>query len=327
MIHAEHLTNDYRAGQQIVHAVRGIDLEVADGEFVAILGPNGASKSTTLRMLTTLTSPTSGRAVVAGADVTTEPATVRARIGYVGQGTAGSLNQRVVDELRVQARIHGLRGSAATDRVAELLTAFQLETLSRRKVSALSGGQRRRLDVAIGLVHTPRLLFLDEPSTGLDPHSLANLWEHVLRARDLYGMTIVLTTHYLEEADGFAERVVVVDEGRVIADDSPTRLKATLAGDRIMFRGADERALACALNELTGGTTRTAAGEVAVGVADAPSAVPGLLRALEQRGVGVSAVSTAAPTLDDVFLALTGRSLREHEATDDAVSTPPTRAA
>lgn len=241
MIHAEQLTKDYRSGQETVHAVRGIDLHVTDGEFVAILGPNGAGKSTTLRMLTTLTSPTSGRAVVAGSDVATEPANVRARIGYVGQGTAGSLNQRVVDELRVQARIHGLKGSVAGGRVAELLAAFQLGNLSRRKVSALSGGQRRRLDVAIGLVHAPRLLFLDEPSTGLDPHSRANLWDHVLRARDQYGMTIVLTTHYLEEAEALCGRIAMLKHGRIISLDTTRNLLEHVAGVRVRLRLEPDR--------------------------------------------------------------------------------------
>ena len=325
MIHTEKLSKDYSSGKDVVHAVRDLDLHVRDGEFVALLGPNGAGKSTTLRMLTTLTAPTSGSARVAGADVASEPALVRSRIGYVGQGNGGSLNQTVRDELRMQAHIHGLGGVDA--RVAELSEAFQLGELARRKVSALSGGQRRRLDIALGLVHTPQLLFLDEPSTGLDPQSRANLWEHIVRTREQHGMTLVLTTHYLDEADGYAERVVVVDGGRVIADGTPAELKSTLAGDRITFAADDLDALGRRLAELTGTPPTVAAGTATARVSDAARELPGLVRALDERGVPVTSASGATPTLDDVFLALTGRSLREDETTDDATPEPATRAA
>jgi ABC-2 type transport system ATP-binding protein len=253
MITTEGLTRTFRSGDRTVEAVRGIDLHVEEGELLAFLGPNGAGKSTTLRMLTTLLRPTAGRAIVAGHDVSRDPNGVRRRIGYVGQGDGASHSQRVRDELITQGRCYGLTAEASSQRADELLDALELAELATRKASSLSGGQRRRLDVALGIVHRPGLLFLDEPSTGLDPQSRANLWHHILRLRRETGMTIFLTTHYLEEADTMAERVVVMDEGRIIADGTATTLKRDLA----------------ARSEI------------------------------------------AAPTLDDVFLDLTGRSLRD----------------
>ncbi len=234
MIRTRELTRDFVVSRtETVHAVRGVSLDVEPGELVAVLGPNGAGKTTTLRMLTTLISPTSGTATVAGYDVIAQPSQVRRRIGYVGQGNGAGHNQRAGDELIGQGVIYGLDRRAAKRRTGELLEALELTDLARRKVSDLSGGQRRRLDVAMGLVHAPKLVFLDEPSTGLDPQNRANLWDHILRMREEYAMTIVLTTHYLDEADSMAERVVVVDNGQVIADDTAEALKTKLAGDRL----------------------------------------------------------------------------------------------
>jgi ABC-2 type transport system ATP-binding protein len=253
MITTTGLTRTFGSGERRVEAVRGIDLHVDRGELLAFLGPNGAGKSTTLRMLTTLLPPTGGRALVAGFDVARDPDEVRRRIGYVGQGDGAGHAQRVRDELVSQGRAYGLPALEARRRADELLVDLELEELRDRKAPTLSGGQRRRLDVALGIVHRPALLFLDEPSTGLDPQSRANLWRHVLRLREQTGMTVFLTTHYLDEADQMAERVVVMDRGAVVADDTAAALK-------------DETA----------------------------------------RRTGV-----AAPTLDDVFLDLTGRSLRD----------------
>ncbi|MFH6690329.1 ATP-binding cassette domain-containing protein [Cellulosimicrobium funkei] len=368
MIRTRALTKDFAVGRdesRTVHAVRGIDLDVAPGELVAVLGPNGAGKTTTLRMLTTLTRPTSGTATVAGHDVVAEPDAVRHRIGYVGQGNGAGHAQRAVDELASQGRIHGLDRRSARRRADELLDSLELTAHGTRKVSDLSGGQRRRLDVAMGLVHAPSLLFLDEPSTGLDPHNRANLWEHVLRMRDgaraTTGepMTIVLTTHYLDEADTMAERVVVVDHGRVIADDTAANLKAELAGDRVLVtlapsggRAHDDAARLTALARRVEGfreVARTPEGADAVGP-DAepdtgPEARPGsapalevraergdaylprLLRAADAAGIAVDTAQVRRPTLDDVFLALTGRSLREAGATTGADAHPTERTA
>ncbi|MFF0339299.1 ATP-binding cassette domain-containing protein [Kribbella sp. NPDC004875] len=315
MISTRALTKDFVVSRtETVHAVRGISLDVDPGELVAVLGPNGAGKTTTLRMLTTLLAPTSGTATVAGYDVTHHPSQVRRRIGYVGQGNGAGHHQRVADELVGQGVIYGLDRRPAKLRAGELLEALELKDLAQRKVSDLSGGQRRRLDVAMGLVHAPSLLFLDEPSTGLDPQNRANLWDHILRMREQYSMTIVLTTHYLDEADSMAERVVVVDHGEVIADDTANALKAKLAGDRLALTVAPsnlERLEALAAG-LPGVREIVAVGdELSVRVADGPATLPRLIAAAQRNDVPIAAAQVHRPTLDDVFLNLTGRSLRE----------------
>lgn len=324
MIRTRSLTKDFVVSKTTtVHAVRGISLDIEPGELVAVLGPNGAGKTTTMRMLTTLITPTSGTATVAGHDVVTESAQVRRLIGYVGQGNGAGHTQRAVDELYSQGLIYGLDRSSARRRAAELLEALDLTPLGPRKVSSLSGGQRRRLDVAMGLVHAPSLLFLDEPSTGLDPQNRANLWDHILqmRARAATPMTIMLTTHYLDEADSMAGRVVVVDNGEVIADDTAGALKAELAGDRIEVSASREDAasLATMAEQLPGARdiaiTATADGaEVTGRVANGPRALPELLRAAANADLAVLTAQVHRPTLDDVFLTLTGRSLREAQA-------------
>ncbi|WP_329004453.1 ATP-binding cassette domain-containing protein [Kribbella sp. NBC_00709] len=315
MISTRALTRDFVVSRtETVHAVRGISLDVEPGELVAVLGPNGAGKTTTLRMLTTLITPTSGTATVAGYDVTTQPGQVRRRIGYVGQGNGAGHTQRVGDELLSQGVIYGLDRRAAKQRTGELLDALELRELAQRKVSDLSGGQRRRLDVAMGLVHAPSLLFLDEPSTGLDPQNRANLWDHILRMREEHAMTIVLTTHYLDEADTMAERVVVVDHGEVIADDTASALKAKLAGDRLALTVAPDNLsqLTVLAEKLPGAREVVAVGdELSVRVADGPAALPELIAAAQHDGVPIASAQVHRPTLDDVFLNLTGRNLRE----------------
>lgn len=319
MIEAHGLTKTFTSGRTSVEAVRGVDLQVADGELVALLGPNGAGKSTTLRMLTSLLPPTSGTATVAGADIAREPAEVRARIGYIGQKHGAGHNYRVWDELVMQGRFYGLDRATAHTRGHELLETLDLTGLKNRKVSTLSGGQQRRLDIALGLIHSPALLFLDEPSTGMDPHSRANLWEHILRLRAERGTTIVLTTHYLEEADQMAERVVVIDHGRVIADDTASSLKRDLAGDRITLTvaGDDLSATLRLVEPLGSEVAHGPAGvdsRVSVRTHGGAAVLPEAIRRLEAGGIGVREATLHQPTLDDVFLALTGRSLREEEA-------------
>ena len=327
MIRTRSLTKDFPISRtQTVHAVRGISLQIEPGELVAVLGPNGAGKTTTMRMLTTLIAPSSGTATVAGHDVVTAPAQVRRRIGYVGQGNGAGHTQRVCDELDTQGVIYGLDRRAARRRAGELLDALDLTELAGRKVSALSGGQRRRLDVAMGLVHAPPLLFLDEPSTGLDPQNRANLWEHILRMRAEHDMTIVLTTHYMDEADSMAERVVIVDRGEVIADDTAEALKAKLAGDRLVVTAAEDDVsrLAQLATRLPGCRDVTVDGtRVEARVGDGPGALPELLRAAGSAGVHVGTAQVHRPTLDDVFLTLTGRSLRETQIGDDLSGADP----
>ncbi|PXY22945.1 ABC transporter ATP-binding protein [Prauserella muralis] len=319
MIRTSGLTRHFTVKKQTVEAVRGLDLHVGKGELVALLGPNGAGKSTTLRMLTTLLRPTAGTAEVAGHDVTADPRAVRSAIGYIGQGNGAGHSQRVRDELHSQGRAYGMNAAAARTRAAELIGSLDLEAFADRVVSSLSGGQRRRLDIAMGLIHAPELLFLDEPSTGLDPQNRANLAEHVRRLRAEHGTTMVLTTHYLEEADQLAERVVVIDHGRVIADDTPERLKSAYAGDRITLRFDHDRdaarARTCVLGIADGAVTDLTGATLQVRLDGGAELAPKLLRALDDTLVPVAAVEVARPTLDDVFLNLTGRSLREEAAT------------
>jgi ABC-2 type transport system ATP-binding protein len=313
VIRTEALTRRFTRHKQTVEAVRGLDLEVGAGELVAFLGPNGAGKSTTLRMLTTLLEPTSGTAYVAGHDVVRERSAVRRAIGFVGQGNAAGHQQRGRDEVVSQARAFGLSRRAARERAEELLDAFDLTEHADRPVSTLSGGQRRRLDVAIGLVHAPRLLFLDEPSTGLDPQNRANLADQVRRLNRELGTTIVLTTHYLEEADALADRVVVIDHGRTIADDSATALKSGL-GDLVVL-GFDSEAVAAVaarrVGLLAGAPVSLEGRSVSLRVAGGRDLAASMVVDLATTGSVVRRVEVAGPTLDDVFLDLTGRSLRE----------------
>src|SRR4249919_371996 len=310
VIRTQGLTRHFTRHKKTVEAVRGLDLEVGPGELVAFLGPNGAGKSTTLRMLTTLIEPTSGTAQVAGFDVVRERREVRRSIGYVGQGNAAGHAQRGRDELVSQGRAFGLSRAASYARAEELLDAFDLTEQAMRPVSTLSGGQRRRLDVAIGLVHTPTLLFLDEPSTGLDPQNRVNLQEQVRRLHDEQGTTIVLTTHYLEEADAIADRVVVIDHGRVIADDTASRLKSGL-GDLVTLSFANEAAAVLAAEGATWALGDNASVD-RTRAAGAACRVATFVSDLQVAGAPVRRVEVASATLDDVFLELTGRSLREN---------------
>lgn len=315
MIHARDLVRNFKSKTGIVEAVRGLNLDVAEGELVAFLGPNGAGKSTSVRMLTTLLPPTSGSANVGGFDVTNEPAEVRRRIGYVGQGTGSGPYHRVRDELVTQGKAQRLSASTARKRADELLGMLELDGLADRICASLSGGQKRRLDVALGLMHTPPILFLDEPSTGLDPHSRANLWDHILKLRQQSGMTIFLTTHYLDEADTMAERVMVMDNGVLIADDTPARLKADLAGDtiRVSVLCEDQAALAGGIaRNLPGARDAKVDGRnLTVALPDGEALLPEFIRRLHQEGIEAISARVERPTLDDVFLGLTGRSLRE----------------
>ncbi|UUU24955.1 ABC transporter ATP-binding protein [Streptomyces sp. DSM 40750] len=224
------LARTFQTKRGPVEAVRGIDLTVRPGEILGFLGPNGAGKTTTLRMLTTLLAPTGGAATVAGHDLATDPAGVRRACGYVAQSGGVDPQITVREELVTQGRLYRLTKSQATERAEELARDLDLTELLDRKCAALSGGQRRRLDIAMALTHRPRVLFLDEPTTGLDPGSRADLWELVRRLRDEHGTTVFLTTHYLDEADALSDRIVVVDKGLVVADDTPSALKLKYGG-------------------------------------------------------------------------------------------------
>lgn len=307
--------------KQDVVAVDDISMRVPHGQTLAILGPNGAGKTTLMKMLTTLLPPTSGTARVAGMEVTREARRVRALIGYVGQGNSAGHTQRARDEVIAQARIYGANRTTATRRATELFKTFGLEGMEGRRTQEMSGGQRRRLDLAMGLVHHPSLLFLDEPTTGLDPQNRANLWNHIRQIRDETGMTVVVTTHYLDEADSMADRILIVDHGRILADGTATELKQTHVGSHVVLEATDEstaRNVASRLEErpdVLDVTTDTSS--VHIRVRDARSALPGLIGHASRQGISVTGAHAHEPTLDDVFLTLTGRSLRDAATTTE----------
>lgn len=314
IIESEGLSKVFTVKKAEVAAVSDLTFTAVRGELVAFLGPNGAGKSTSLRMLTTLIPPTSGTARVVGHDIHHSPAAVRARIGYVGQLTSGSFSQRARDELLSQGKFYGMGKRDSIRRADELIESLDLGSFANRAVQQLSGGQKRRLDIALGLMHAPPLLFLDEPSTGLDPQSRANLWDHILDLRRQHGTTVFLTTHYLEEADRYAERVMVMDRGRMIADDNAAALKATLAGDLLTFGFADREQASRArpfLHDLSGAEIDQEETSLALTVPDGDRLLPVIVRELDAVGISVRSATGVPPTLDDVFLALTGRTLRE----------------
>jgi ABC-2 type transport system ATP-binding protein len=323
VIHARGLVQTFhtRQGRQKaeVRAVDGVDLDVAEGEVVGFLGPNGAGKTTTLRMLTTLLTPTEGHATVAGYDVVRESEQVRRNIGYVSQAGGAFSGARAGDEVMDHGMLYGLPRKVVEDRGKRLFSQMDLDGLWGRMPKNMSGGQKRRLDIVMGLINEPTLVFLDEPTTGLDPQARANLWEHIRDLRDRRGATVFLTTHYLDEADALADRILIIDQGRIVAADTSDNLKAQVAGDLVDLEVADAVKVPEAAQKLA---TITGDGR-AVEVADqhvrgrvprAGRTIQGLLRDLDRAGIDLDSIEVHRPTLDDVFLSLTGRSLRDAEA-------------
>jgi ABC-2 type transport system ATP-binding protein len=309
------LRKSFRVGGQTVAAVSGIDLTVAAGEIFGLLGPNGAGKTTTLRILTTLLPADAGSAHVAGADVLAEPAVVRRRIGYVSQLGGADKSATGRENLLLAGRLYGLGGAAATRRCAELAEVFDLGELVTRPVRSYSGGQRRRLEVALGIMHQPRVLFLDEPTTGLDPQNRANLWDQLGRLRAA-GTTIFLTTHYLDEADQLCDRVAIVDRGRVVALGPPDQLKRRYSADTITVTpDITASGLPALARELADATSAEASvtenGAIRLTVTETTPALAAAFGVLAGRRVNVLAASIRRPSLDDVFLRETGRSLRD----------------
>ena len=299
-------------GGGTVEAVAGVDLEVVNGEIFGFLGPNGAGKTTTLRMLATLLVPSSGEATVAGADLLTEGNLVRRRIGYVGQTGGSDIVETGRGELVFQGRLHGMGKTQAEGRAAELLESLEIVSCADRKTQTYSGGQRRRLDIAIGLMHRPQLVFLDEPTTGLDPQARAHLWQEVRKLR-ASGTTVFLTTHYLEEADALCDRLAIIDHGSIVIEGTPDELKRQVAGDAITLSllGEPENAFA-QLQALP--FVREASAEdglIRLYVDRGETAMPALMRALDAANLEMATLTVARPSLDDVFLAKTGRSLRD----------------
>jgi len=323
IIEARGLARDFTSRKRTVHAVRGVDITVEEGEVVGFLGPNGAGKTTTLRMLTTLLRPTAGTATVAGADLLRDPLGVRKRIGFVpqaiGQTQGGtSDNSLVIEELLDQGAAYRIGREETRRRAATLIEQLDLGGLDQRYVKTLSGGQRRRLEIALGLVHQPPLVFLDEPTTGLDPQSRSNMWEHIRRLRSDLGTTVFLTTHYLDEADALCDRLFVIDHGVTVAVGTPDELKRRISGDVVTLsvssaanHGATEAARSLVAASPVVREVTVADGALRLTVEHGEEALPVLLRTLDGAGITMSAISLSRPTLDDVFLTLTGRSLRD----------------
>ncbi|MDQ1287619.1 MAG: type transport system ATP-binding protein [Actinomycetota bacterium] len=327
MIEARRLVQTFHAGRgkarREIRAVDEVDLDVAEGEVVGFLGPNGAGKTTTLRMLTTLLRPTSGTARVAGYDVVADSVEVRRRIGYVSQVGGAFSAARAGDEVMDHGMLYGRSRREVKARGKELFEQFQLDGLWDRMPKTMSGGQKRRLDIVMGLIHDPTLVFLDEPTTGLDPQARANLWQHIAELRTNRGATVFLTTHYLDEADALSDRIVIIDQGRIVASDTADNLKNEVAGDLIDLEVADVVHVPIAAETLRAVAEPPSHGirgvevdgtHVRARVRRAGRVVPGLLRNLDHDGIVLDAIEVHRPTLDDVFLTLTGRSLRDAEA-------------
>ena len=317
MIHARGLVQTFETRQgrtkTEVRAVDDVDIDVAEGEVVGFLGPNGAGKTTTLRMLTTLLRPTAGTATVAGFDVVKQAEQVRRSIGYVSQSGSTGGTARAGDEVTDHGMLYGMTSEDARRRGHELFDQLELDGLWDRQPKSMSGGQRRRLDIAMGLIHEPTLVFLDEPTTGLDPQARANLWTHIADLRDRRGATVFLTTHYLDEADQLSDRIVVIDHGKIVASDTPDNLKAQVSGDLVDLEIAEAAHVPTAAERL-GTVVRDVEvdGQHVRGrVQRAGVVIPGLLRDLDQAGITLTSIEVRRPTLDDVFLTVTGRSLRD----------------
>ncbi len=317
MIETKGLTKTFKSRKGNVEAVRGVDLQVHEGEIFGFLGPNGAGKTTTMRMLATLLDPTSGQATICGRDLRRESGRVRTQIGYVGQKGGAEVMESGRENLILQGRLYGMSKAKAQKRALELTTRLDLEPFADRLVRTYSGGQRRRLDITMGMMHQPRLLILDEPTTGLDPQSRARIWDEVRRLRS-EGVTIFLTTHYMDEADGLCDRIAIIDDGKIVSEGTPNSLKQQIAGDIISLglqmqngTGAHVKEALHALSFLRE-LQETDAG-MQLYVERGEEVLPEVLRLLDHNGATIRTVTLARPTLEDVFLRLTGRSLREEQ--------------
>jgi len=319
-IEARQLIKTYtvRGRKHGIRALDGLDISVPRGMIYGLLGPNGAGKSTTVKILTSLTRPDSGEARVEGVDVLARPGQVRHMIGVVAQRSGADPTATGRENLILQGRLYGLRGAAVQARADELLAHFGLTGAADRTVKTYSGGMQRRLDVALGLMHRPAVLFLDEPTTGLDPESRAAMWQEIARLAGGEGVTVLLTTHYLEEADRLASRLAIVDRGRVVTSGTPDELKGELRGDVVQVElpaswdDADPDRVRQVLAGLPAVRDVVIAGrDVSARSDDGAAAVPAVLAGLQRAGVSAASVAVARPSLDDVYLRHTGRRYRE----------------
>jgi ABC-2 type transport system ATP-binding protein len=321
-IEARQLVKTYavRGEKHGIRALDGLDISVPRGMIYGLLGPNGAGKSTTVKILTSLARPDSGEARVEGVDVLTRPGQVRHMIGVVAQRSGADPTATGRENLILQGRLYGLRGASVRARADELLARFGLTEAAGRLVRTYSGGMQRRLDVALGLIHRPAVLFLDEPTTGLDPESRAAMWQEVARLAGGEGMTVLLTTHYLEEADRLAGRLAIVDRGRVVTSGTPDELKGELRGDAVQVElpaDTDPAQVRRILEALPAVRDVVIAGrDVSARSDDGAAAVPVVLAELQRAGVNAASVAVARPSLDDVYLRHTGRRYSESETPD-----------
>ncbi len=314
------LRKSFSVKKKVIKAVDGVDLEVKSGEIFGFLGPNGAGKTTTLRMLATLLPIDGGEAIVAGYDVQQKPGEVRKHVGYVSQLGGADEEATGLEDLLLQGRLYGMSLPESKKRAIELVQALQLGDFAGRKVKTYSGGQRRRLNVASGIMHKPEVLFLDEPTTGLDPQNRANLWEQIHALRD-EGTTIFLTTHYLEEADALSDRLAIMDNGKIVAAGTPHELKAKITGDAVIIKPKHGGHKIGAINEYLANQpfareTRIEGDTIRIYVEDGSKALPKIFTLLETRNIELETVSLSQPSLDDVFLKQTGRSLRDAGQTE-----------
>jgi ABC-2 type transport system ATP-binding protein len=319
-IEARQLVKTYavRGEKHGIRALDGLDISVPRGMIYGLLGPNGAGKSTTVKILTSLARPDSGQARVEGVDVLARPGQVRHMIGVVAQRSGADPTATGRENLILQGRLYGLRGASVRARADELLAHFGLTEAAGRLVRTYSGGMQRRLDVALGLIHRPAVLFLDEPTTGLDPESRAAMWQEIARLAGGEGMTVLLTTHYLEEADRLASRLAIVDRGRVVTSGTPDELKGELRGDAVQVElpaDADAARVRRVLEALPAVRDVVIVGrDVSARSDDGAAAVPVVLAGLQRAGVNAASVAVARPSLDDVYLRHTGRRYSESES-------------
>jgi ABC-2 type transport system ATP-binding protein len=301
-----------------IQALDGLSLSVPEGVVFGLLGPNGAGKSTTVKILTTLSRADEGEARVGGHDVVEDAERVRHLIGVVAQKSGLDPEATGRENIRLQGQIYGLHGRELDERIDELLARFGLADAGDRLVRGYSGGMQRRLDIALALVHRPRVLFMDEPTTGLDPEVRAGMWQEISRLANEEGLTVLLTTHYMEEADALASRLVILDRGRIVAEGTPEELKGELRGDAVHVELGEVETngrVQRALGEVPGIREATVDGRLLHARADnGARAVPAVLQALESNGIEVAAVTVARPSLEDVYLRYAGRTFSEAEA-------------
>ncbi|MBN2330407.1 MAG: ATP-binding cassette domain-containing protein [Candidatus Aenigmarchaeota archaeon] len=298
-----------------IKAVDGIDVEVRSGEIFGLLGPNGAGKTTTIRMLATMTKPTSGQAMVCGIDVAKDPDSVRRCIGIVFQDPALDDQLTGGENLDFHARMYGMPRKEREERINEVLRLVELSDRADELVEKYSGGMKRRLEIARGLMHRPKVLFLDEPTLGLDAQTRRIIWDHIMKLNSAYNITVILTTHYMEEADFLCKRVAIIDHGKILAIDTPENMKRSLGGDLITLKVKDAAKTASIVRSIKGvKQVKRHDNSVSIAMANAGSRIPELLKKAESAGIEVESIDLHKPTLEDVFIHFTGKRIRDQEA-------------